>query len=70
MPTDTRVQEHDRARMKRLLDMKEVAATLNVGRSTAFELVGTGELRSVRIGRRRLVHEDVLRDFIEALAAR
>jgi excisionase family DNA binding protein len=68
MPTDTQVREHTKAVMKRLLDMKEVAATLSVGRSTVFDLVGSGELPSVRIGRRRLVHEDALRDFIEALA--
>ena len=69
MTTDAQVKEHNLAVMKRLLDMKEVAATLNVGRSTAFALVASGELRSVTIGRRRLVPETALAEFIENLTS-
>lgn len=51
-----------------LLDMKQIAEALNVGRSTAFGLVKDGKLRSVQIGRRRLVPKAALDDFIEALS--
>lgn len=68
MPADVEIQEHNKAVMRRrLLDMREVAAILHVGRSTAFGLVASGELRSVRIGRRRLVSEDALDEFIRGL---
>lgn len=69
MPTHAQVKEHNRAAMKRLLDMKEVADVLNVGRSTAFALVLSGDLRSLKIGRRRLVPEAALAEFLERLGA-
>jgi excisionase family DNA binding protein len=62
------IQERNLATMTaRLNDMKEVQARLNVGRSTAFDLVNSGRLRSVRLGRRRLVPESALVEFIESL---
>lgn len=63
MATET----HNKEVMKRLLDMKEVASALHVGRSTAFGLVASGQLRSVRIGRRRLVPAEALEQFITGL---
>jgi excisionase family DNA binding protein len=51
----------------RLYDMKEVQQRLKVGRSTASNLVVSGRLRSVRVGRRRLVPESALVEFIESL---
>jgi excisionase family DNA binding protein len=45
--------------------LETVMARLGVGRSTVFELIGTGELRSVKVGRRRLVSEAALVEFIE-----
>jgi excisionase family DNA binding protein len=53
----------------RLLNMKQAQEHLNVGRSTTFALVLSGELRSVKIGNRRLVPESALIDFIEQLNA-
>jgi len=53
---------------ERLLSMGEVQERLNVGRSTAFDLVLTSALRSVKIGARRLVSESALADFIATLA--
>ncbi len=64
MATEARNKEVMR---QRLLDMKEVASELRVGRSTAFELVASGQLRSVRIGRRRLVPAEALDQFIAGL---
>ncbi|OBJ50797.1 helix-turn-helix domain-containing protein [Mycobacterium asiaticum] len=51
----------------RLHDLKKVGRRLDVGRSTVFALVKSGELRSVKIGNRRLVSESALVEFIERL---
>ncbi|WP_082695032.1 helix-turn-helix domain-containing protein [Mycobacterium lehmannii] len=53
----------------RLHDLKKVGRRLDVGRSTVFALVKSGELRSVKIGNRRLVSESALVEFIERLEA-
>jgi hypothetical protein len=57
----------------RLNQIEDVMDRLKIGRSTVFELFaaeedepGTG-LRSVKIGRRRLVPEQAIRDFIAGL---
>lgn len=46
---------------ERLLNASEVAETLNISKTFVYKLVGTGELRSVKIGtaiRVRQVHLD------------
>jgi len=65
-PTNTQITEH---RRRRLLDMGEFAYTLNVGRSTAFAIVLSGQVRSVKIGNKRLVPADAVDEFIQALEA-
>lgn len=49
-----------------LMDLDRVAEKLGVARRTVEEFVGTGELRSVSIARRRLIDPHDLRKFIEA----
>lgn len=51
----------------RLNQLDDVMARLGVGRSTVFGLLASGRLRSVKIGRRRLVPEQALIDFIATL---
>jgi excisionase family DNA binding protein len=53
---------------KRLLGMKDVQERLSIGRSTAFVLVASGQLRSVRIGRRRLVPVAALDEYVAELS--
>ena len=68
MATEAQIKAHNEGvTRQRLLDMKEVATELHVGRSTAFGLVASGELRSVRIGRRRLGPAEALDHFIAQL---
>jgi excisionase family DNA binding protein len=38
-----------------------------LGRSKLWELIGSGELRSVKIGKRRLVPEQAICEYIERL---
>ncbi|HEY9471707.1 MAG TPA: helix-turn-helix domain-containing protein [Propionibacteriaceae bacterium] len=51
----------------RCLSVEQAAQLLNVGRSTAYDLIRSGQLRSVKIGRRRLVPRDALDSFIDKL---
>ena len=47
-----------------LLSVREVGGRLGVGRTTVYALIGSGELRSLRVRGRRLVPESALRQFI------
>ena len=59
--------EPDENTTAQLHPVESVMARLSVGRSKVFELFDTGELRSVKVGRRRLVSELAIRQFIERL---
>ena len=59
------------ARGDELIPEREVRAMIGgIGHTTYCELVGTGQLPSCRIGRRRFVRASALRDFIEGLSQR
>jgi excisionase family DNA binding protein len=61
--TETQIKEHNKAKAvmrEPLLGMKEFQERLGVGRSTAFDLVLSKTVRSVKIGNRRLVPESAL----------
>jgi excisionase family DNA binding protein len=57
------------AAQARLLQVEAVMAQLGVGRSTVFELIGTNRLRSVKIGRRRLIPQSAVDQFVANLIA-
>ncbi|UVO14586.1 excisionase family DNA-binding protein [Mycobacterium sp. SVM_VP21] len=48
----------------RLWPVEEVMKRLSVGRSMVFELMANGQLRSVKVGRRRLVSEAAINEYI------
>ncbi|MEU8525200.1 helix-turn-helix domain-containing protein [Streptomyces sp. NPDC048629] len=50
-----------------LLKVKEAARRLRIGRSTAYEEMRLGRLRTVRIGRRRLVPPEYIEQYVELL---
>ncbi len=50
---------------KVLLAVGEVCERLSLGRSLVFELLATGAIRSVKIGRRRLVPTGALEEFVK-----
>jgi excisionase family DNA binding protein len=52
---------------KLLLKPEEAAEVLSIGRSEVYELIGTGELASVRIGTGRRVPADALVEFVTRL---
>ena len=50
----------------RLLSIDEAATVLGVGRSSLYQEIGAGRLRSLKVGRRRLVASGTLADYIAA----
>lgn len=50
----------------RLLSVAEAAAALGVGRSRLYDEIGAGRLRSLVVGRRRLVPSGAIGDYIRA----
>jgi excisionase family DNA binding protein len=50
-----------------LLRPEEVAKALGVGRTMVFELIRTGELRSVKIGKARRIPTAAVREYVEGL---
>ena len=49
-----------------LLRAEEVASALSIGRSKAYEMIASGELPVVRIGRSVRVSAEALRDWVAA----
>ncbi len=45
----------------------EAGSALGVGRSTLYELIASGQLRTVKIGRRRLVPVSAVHELVERL---
>ena len=57
-----------RANIERvLLTVEEAAERLNIGRTRMFDLVKSGDLESVQIGRLRRIHLDALERFARHL---
>jgi excisionase family DNA binding protein len=52
-----------------LLRPEEAAAALRVGRTRVYELIRTGELRSVKIGHLRRVSATALAEYLAHLEA-
>lgn len=53
-----------------LVTVREAAALLGVGRTTAYELIARGELDVVHIGRATRVPVASLEDYVERLVTR
>ena len=49
---------------KKLLEVPEAGAILSLGRSTIYSLLMKGELRSIVVGRRRLIPVESIDSFI------
>jgi excisionase family DNA binding protein len=47
---------------------ENAGAILDLGRTTVYALMATGELRSVKIGRSRRVPADALDEYVKKLA--
>lgn len=52
-----------------LMTPEEAADALRIGRSTCYELLASGALASVRIGRSRRIPRQALDDYVASLTA-
>ncbi|MFF1557701.1 helix-turn-helix domain-containing protein [Streptomyces sp. NPDC058279] len=52
---------------RRLHRVEEAATLLGVKRSTVYEQIRMGRLRTVRVGRRRLVPTEYIDEYVELL---
>ena len=80
--TDTNADRHDgysagragsplagRSDDKLLISVEEAAQRLDIGRTLFFELIRSGRIRTIRVGRLRKVPIESLRDFVERQSA-
>ena len=51
----------------RLLSIRQAAREINIGRTAVYGLPRDGKLKSVKIGRRRLIPRDAIEAFIAGL---
>jgi excisionase family DNA binding protein len=58
-----------RLRGPALYNITDTARALALGRTKVYELIASGELESVRVGRRRLVPAHAIADLVERLCA-
>ena len=45
--------------------VKQTLQMLPIGRSTIYKLVATGELRSVKVGKKILIPDSAIHEFVE-----
>jgi len=50
-----------------LCSVEEAAELLSIGKTNTYQLLKTGQLRSVKLGGRRLIPRDALDDFVAEL---
>ena len=50
----------------RLYGIPEAAAALGIGRSAVYDELAAGRLRSLKVGRRRLIPAGAVREYIQA----
>lgn len=68
--TDTSIESSEtdnRSSRMALLTVKEAASILGIGRSTVYELIYAGRIRSVKIGSSRRIRRGDLDDFVRDL---
>ena len=59
--------QHHETPLPLLLTVEQAARRLNIGRSTLYELLQSGRLKSVTVGRLRRVPTSALSEFIDSL---
>ena len=67
MPIDNPSNEARVVQLPLLLTMMETATLLRLGRTQTYELVMSGRIPSVTIGRRRLILREALEEFVRKL---
>ena len=50
-----------------LLSVEACQRALSIGRTATYQLLQSGQLRSIKIGKRRLVPAEALAEFVQSL---
>lgn len=50
---------------KVMLGVKDIMSKMGIGRDRAYEIIKSGEFRSIKVGRRYLVHEEVFENWLK-----
>ena len=69
MSTETYLNPRNAKAVPRLLSVKQATYELGISRTGLYELVTSGALKTVKIGRRRFVPREAIDDFIAGLSA-
>jgi excisionase family DNA binding protein len=67
MPTVHQTQSY-RGVKPRLLSIKQTTHELGISRTSTYELIAHGKLKSVKIGRRRFIAVEAIDEFIAGLS--
>ena len=60
-------QSHNTKSLPRLLAIKQAIYELGISRTALYELINAGTLKTVKIGRRRLVPTEAIEELIAGL---
>ena len=58
------------ARRRKAYSLREVGGLINTGQTKLFELIKSGQLKTRKLGRRRLVLDADLQHFLEELPSK
>lgn len=53
---------------KVMLGVKDIMKKMGIGRDRAYEIIKRGEFRSIKVGRRYLVHQEVFENWLKGEA--
>ena len=67
MSTTDHAKFHMRRPMPRLLAIKQAIYELGISRTALYELINAGKLKTVKIGRRRLVPTEAIEELVAGL---
>lgn len=67
-PDEKRASTFDLGSLHPLNDVEQVARYLHCGRTQVFALIKSGELLSVKVGRRRLIPASAVLSYLEAIS--
>ena len=66
-PARTPTVQHPPPVDRMLLTVEEAATAIGVGRSLMYELIATGAIETVRVGRLRRIRPAALRAYVDSL---
>ena len=67
MPSTDHAKFHVARTLPRLLAIKQAIFEMGISRTAIYELINAGMLKTVKIGRRRLVPIEAIEEFIAGL---